>query len=225
MSHQPTQPSSPGRQSERARLLPTGLSASASPAPLLCLELVPATCWGSSFRDLVSDSGWGRIRRAVYDAAGHRCEICGGAGRRHTVECHERWSYDDAAHLQRLDRFIALCPRCHAVKHLGRTGTVAKAENKAWVLEAAERHVCRVNGWSRRQLDAAYDSAWEEWSERSRHHWRLDLAVLARYGFSAAQIAGLEADADQLRRELAAEAALSTGAGWEASPEAPGRRS
>ncbi|HZT66525.1 MAG TPA: hypothetical protein VFA11_12115 [Acidimicrobiales bacterium] len=153
----------------------------------------------------MSAAAWGRIRRAAYDAAGHRCEICGGAGRRHAVECHERWSYDDAAHVQRLDGFIALCPRCHAVKHVGRTGTIAAVEDKAWMLEAAVRHVCRINGWARADLAAAYDAAWQEWEERSRHHWHLDLAVLAQYGFSAEQICELEADADKLRLQMAAE--------------------
>lgn len=198
-------PTSPTGSPLSRPLLPAAWTTGAPAPARLSLELVPSTCWGSNFRDLVTAAAWGRIRRAVYQAAGHHCEICGGAGRRHPVECHERWSYDDATHVQRLDGFIALCPRCHAVKHLGRTGTVAKVEDKAWMLEAAVRHVCRVNGWTRDDLAAAYDAAFAQWERRSAQRWRLDLGALGAHGFSAAQIAELEADTDEFLRLLAAE--------------------
>jgi hypothetical protein len=50
---------------------------------------------------------------------GSRCEICGGRGPEHPVECHERWRYNDLIRTQTLVRMIALCPACHQVKHVG----------------------------------------------------------------------------------------------------------
>jgi hypothetical protein len=62
---------------------------------------------------------WERLRLAAATAAGNRCEICGGRGRRHPVECHDVWEHDDGRRRQRLVRLIALGPACHEVKHLG----------------------------------------------------------------------------------------------------------
>lgn len=33
------------------------------------------------------------------------------------LECHEVWDYDDAMRVQRLSELVALCTRCHQVKH------------------------------------------------------------------------------------------------------------
>lgn len=49
-------------------------------------------------------------------------EICGAAkGReaRRWLEVHERWVYDETAHVQTLKRLIRLCTDCHTVTHFG----------------------------------------------------------------------------------------------------------
>ena len=107
----------------------------------LTVELVPSTCWWSNVRSHVAPAVWERLRRATAAAAGNRCEICGGRGRRHPVECHEVWDYDDTTRVQRLVRLIALCPACHEVKHLG---LAAKRGRHG----AALAHLARVNGWT-----------------------------------------------------------------------------
>ncbi len=117
------------------RLIPTGRRRAArkrAPAPAvpprppvvvpparLTIELVPKTSWCHNVRALTDELGWDRIRRQVYRQAGYRCEICGGRGPEHPVECHEVWRYDDRTRVQLLVRMIALCPACHQVKHLG----------------------------------------------------------------------------------------------------------
>lgn len=63
----------------------------AETAPRLTIELVPKTCWFSNVRDRVSRQDWDRIRSQVYEQADRRCEVCGGRGSRHPVECHEVW--------------------------------------------------------------------------------------------------------------------------------------
>ena len=82
----------------------------------LTIELVPETCWYSNMRSALPRDEWDRLRRQVYADYGHRCGICGARGKLH---CHERWHYDDAAHVQTLQGYIALCAWCHHVSPVG----------------------------------------------------------------------------------------------------------
>ena len=141
----------------------------------LTVELVPSTCWWSSVRTHVDPEVWERLRRATVRAAGNRCEICGGRGRRHPVECHEVWEYHDTRLVQRLVRLIALCPACHEVKHFGLAGTRGRRG-------AALSHLARVNGWSVADADAYIEAAFEQWASRSRHEWTLECTVLEVQG-------------------------------------------
>jgi cytochrome c2 len=111
----------------------------------------------------------------VYKTAGYKCEICGGQGRRHPVECHEVWHYDDKARVQKLERMIALCPACHEVKHIG----LAEVRGRA---QEAMKHLAKVNGWTFPQAMRYVSWAFEVWQHRSRFQWKLDLSHLASHG-------------------------------------------
>lgn len=74
----------------------------------LTIELVPATSWGNNLRSRLPKKSWNAIRKRVYKEADFKCEICGGVGKRHPVECHEVWEYDDVNHIQSLVGFVAL---------------------------------------------------------------------------------------------------------------------
>lgn len=139
--------------------------------PVLTVELVPSTCWYTNMRSNVSQAEWDRLRRAVYRRAKNRCEICGGRGKTHPVECHEVWHYDDATRVQRLEGFTALCPSCHSVKHIG----LAKVQGK---LAQALSHLSKVNGWSADKARTYVDEAFEVWARRSEHQWQLDISLL-----------------------------------------------
>ncbi|MCC6742597.1 MAG: HNH endonuclease [Acidobacteria bacterium] len=95
--------------------------------PRLSRELVPKTSFFENLRNRVTPPQWNAVRRKVASAAGHVCQICGGTGTRWAVECHERWRYDDANRIQILEGLIALCPACHAVKHIGRQEVTGRA--------------------------------------------------------------------------------------------------
>ena len=143
----------------------------------LTIELVPKTTWYSNVRSNVSSAEWDRLRRPVHQRARARCEICGGLGPKHPVECHEVWLYDDAAGIQRLTGLIALCPSCHGVKHLGRSHLKGRGDD-------AIEQLMRVNGWSAAHADAYVDLVLDIWKLRSLVCWRLDLAWLAERGVS-----------------------------------------
>lgn len=137
----------------------------------LTIELVPQTCWFSNVRDHVSSATWDKLRRHTYRQAGYRCEICGGKGEKHPVECHEIWHYDDAAKQQTLVGLIALCPSCHQVKHIGLATIKGKRQE-------ATQHLANVNHWSQEETEQYIDLAFQVWQERSLSEWTFDLSWL-----------------------------------------------
>jgi len=149
----------------------------------LSIELVPSSSWGNNLRSEanLSKKDWDKLRKACYESAGHKCEICGGVGwRRYSgkpksiVECHEIWSYDDRKKVQTLKGLIALCPTCHKAKHLGRTLSVEKPPVRDKVLI----HILEQNEMTVDELEAYIVEVFEEHSERSRHQWKIDLSWL-----------------------------------------------
>jgi len=140
----------------------------------LSAELVPKTAWYSNVRSNVSRAEWDRIRHQVYEAAGNVCEVCGGVGKKHPVECHEVWEYNDKTHVQKLVSMTALCPACHSVKHLGRARMVG-------IYHLAMQQLIKVNGWTYAEADKYSKEIFEEWKRRSQHPWKLDLRGLNKY--------------------------------------------
>ncbi len=142
----------------------------------LTIELVPTTCWYSNVRSNVSPTTWDSLQDVVFKEVGHRCEICSGRGDKHPVECHEIWQYDDHKLIQRLERLISLCPKCHQVKHIGLA--LKTGETKAVIAWLAH-----VNQIAPAQALAYAQHAFKIQEIRSRFDWKLDLQVLrTRYG-------------------------------------------
>lgn len=95
--------------------------------------------------------------------------ICGAEGR---LEAHERWSYDERNAVQKLEDVIAVCRKCHAVIHIGRTQLTGGERE-------AEAHFMKVNGCSYADYRRALGEANEAHRRRNRvGEWKLDLSVL-----------------------------------------------
>lgn len=142
---------------------------------LLTVELVPRTSWFDNVRSHVSREEWERLKKLTFSRAGYRCEICGGRGPRWPVECHEVFAYDDARRVQKLVRLVALCPRCHEVKHIGLAGARGRRRE-------ALAHLARVNGWTPADAELYLEACFETWHRRSCHEWTLDLTHLTELG-------------------------------------------
>jgi hypothetical protein len=140
--------------------------------PLLQVELVPRSCHFSNLRSNLPARDWNTLRQRCYHAAGYICEVCGGHGNRHPVECHEIWEYDDLQFIQTLRGVTALCPSCHRVKHM------ALAREMGWDGHA-ERHFCRVNRWTVKLMREYMDTVFEIYEERSKFSWALNINWLA----------------------------------------------
>lgn len=142
---------------------------------LLEIELVPSTSWMNNVRKVLTTTQWNALRGAVCDAAYNVCEICGGEGPKHPVECHEIWRYNEKTNVQKLTGMLSLCPDCHMVKHIG----LARIKGK---YDEALKHFMKVNKLKKRQAEEYIDEAFKLWRERSKSKWTLDLSLLKRYG-------------------------------------------
>jgi hypothetical protein len=141
----------------------------------LTIELVPATSWGNNIRAVMTAKQWNALSGIVCNRAYNVCEICGGVGPKHPVECHEIWEYNDRKQIQRLAGMIALCPDCHMVKHIG----YARVQGK---YDQAAKHFRKVNGLKKIEAEETIKTAFQRWRDRSKQDWTLDLSHLKRYG-------------------------------------------
>jgi len=141
----------------------------------LTIELVPKTAWFSNVRSMVSRNDWDVLRKEAYRKAEYKCEICGGVGKHHPVECHEIWQYDDVNHIQKLMSLIVLCPACHEVKHIG----LANTRNRGGI---AGEHLSEVNGWSKQKTNKYIHKQFTTWKKRSDFEWEIDLTWLEERG-------------------------------------------
>lgn len=140
----------------------------------LTIELVPASSFFNNLRAILTKSQWDVLRKKVYKLANYKCEICGGVGKKHPVECHEKWEYDDTTRVQKLVGLYALCPDCHSVKHIG----FAALNNK---LDKAIKHFTKINNLSDKEAATYIQNAFVIWEERSKHEWDLDLSWLKEF--------------------------------------------
>lgn len=139
-------------------------------------EMVPRTAWGSNVRDHVKPSDWDKIKEWCYKRSGYHCEICGSngklQGRKHRVEAHEIWHYDDTNLVQTLIGLIALCPSCHKSKHYGRAISVGDDKFVRKHIKAINEH------WTWKQVFDHCAKAITKWQERSMHNYTLNMNYL-----------------------------------------------
>ena len=133
----------------------------------LPIDLVPQSVWFSNLRSILTTAEWQRIKDKTFQLAGYRCEYCGGVGKKHPVECHEVFEYNDETKRQTLIKTVALCPSCHLATHYG----LAQAKNLKY---AAEKQLKKVNQISNEELQKYISDCFKLWEERSKHYWILD---------------------------------------------------
>jgi hypothetical protein len=138
-----------------------------TPRQSLFVDLIPSTAWFSNLRSELTSLEWKAVQQKTFHLAQMRCECCGGRGRKHPVECHERFSYDITTSTQQLIRTIALCPSCHKATHFGMAQILGMSNMAIGQLQ-------KVNKWNREQTDFHIAHAFNEWRLRSTMSWSLD---------------------------------------------------
>jgi hypothetical protein len=144
----------------------------------LTIELVPESSFFNNVRSAVTTKEWDIIKKKCYKKAGYKCEICGDTGlnqgKDYPVECHEIWEYDDKLHNQTLKGFIALCPQCHQVKHVG----FARINGKE---PEVIRQLMKVNKMTSTMADNYIIESFKIWEKRSEKQWKVDISYLESY--------------------------------------------
>jgi hypothetical protein len=140
----------------------------------LCIELVPQSLWYLNPRKTMGQTAWDKLRKGVYAEYGRVCGICGAQGR---LNCHERWHYDDEAHVQTLIGFIALCDWCHHIKHIGLAGILAEEGKLDY--ERVVQHFLEVNQCTREEFERHKAEAFKQWHERNRYPWTANWGAYA----------------------------------------------
>ena len=135
------------------------------------VDLIPSSSWHASLANLLMASSW----RVVRETTALRAESCEDCGSQWSLECHERWHYDDAARIQRLDGFEALCGPCHQTRHLGFASVRGLYAQACARLAAVER-------LSPYEVKAFCDEAFRRFEIRSTVPWSLDLTMLSGSG-------------------------------------------
>lgn len=139
----------------------------------LNFEMVPDSCWYDNLRSILSPAQWDFLRKDAYARANGKCMICGKNAAR--LDAHERWSYDEEAQVQKLEDIVAVCKKCHAVIHIGRTQLKGNERE-------AEEHFMKVNGCNYAEFKKALGEATAAHRRRNLiHEWKLDLSYLKRY--------------------------------------------
>jgi hypothetical protein len=134
----------------------------------LTIELVPASSWGQSLRNILPRKVWREIRQEVFKKSEYKCAICKSTT---NLECHEVWDYDDTKHIQKLHGFLALCKSCHSVKHIGYA--TLKEKNIYLNTGTLANHFMKVNKCDRVTFNRHYKKAMDLWWERSRFEWEI----------------------------------------------------
>lgn len=170
-----------------------------NPEIKLQIELVPSTAFYSNLRSILDKADWDILRKLVYKNANYKCEICGGKGDKHPVECHEVFeyidlnndfeidesqfplssgsSYSSSVRIQKLLFCQSLCPNCHEAKHFG----LAQIKGNG---ERAKETLKRVNGWNDKQVEDYIRASFSQWHQRSRYQWKIDIDMITQYGIS-----------------------------------------
>ena len=158
--------------------------------PRLPISLIPITALENA-RTVLTPEQWDQVRSLCYSRAGHKCEACGtsypsgastGAG---GWEAHEMWEFVDVERIQRLDRVLCLCQRCHAVTHFSFTRTCSGSDA---VAAAALTHLAAMNGWTVAEAALYVRRELAICKSRSQRTWRLDLSILHGYGIEPATL-------------------------------------
>ena len=102
----------------------------------LSIDLLPKGAWGNDLSNTLSEKDWDTLRQYCYNRFHNSCAICGEKNA--TLHAHEIWEFNKSKQTQTLRDIIALCPKCHGVKHMRNTERIGFGEN-------AKRHFCLIN--------------------------------------------------------------------------------
>ena|ERR1035437_82784 len=140
----------------------------------LTIDLIPKTSFYNNVRSILSRNAWDKTRVGILFNTHNICEICGGKSLNRKLDCHEVWSFNDITHVQKLEKIIALCEKCHEVKHIG----LAQVKGN---FDRAKKHFMKINNITDILADRLINEVFNIWAARSQHDWQIDISILEEY--------------------------------------------
>ena len=139
----------------------------------LKIELLPKGAWGNDFSRTLSKKDWDILRKKCYERANHKCTICGFIT--DDLDAHEVWDFNIKRRTQTLMDIVALCSRCHGVKHIRNSERLGFGEN-------AKRHFMKINKCNELEFAMHLAKAEMDFKERNKvYRWKM-IADLEKFG-------------------------------------------
>lgn len=145
----------------------------------LTIDLLPKGAWNNDFSKTLPKKEWDILGQKCYERANHKCQICGYVT--DELDAHEVWNFDIKTKTQTLVDIIALCSKCHGVKHFRNSKRLGYEED-------AKHHFVKVNACT--ELDFATHLVQEQldFKERNKvYRWRIN-ANLSKFGLENATL-------------------------------------
>lgn len=102
----------------------------------LTIDLLPQGAWGNDLSKTLAKKDWDTLRKFCYEKYKHKCGICGIENVK--LDAHEVWEFDEEKSTQTLVNIIALCSKCHGVKHMRNSERLGYADS-------AKKHFMNIN--------------------------------------------------------------------------------
>ncbi len=139
----------------------------------LTIDLLPKGAWGNDFSKTLSKKDWDTLRNKCYERANHKCAICGYVT--DDLDAHEVWNFNVENKTQTLVDIIALCSRCHGVKHIRNSYRLGYGDD-------AKSHFMKVNNASELDFISHLTEAEMRFEERNKvYRWNI-VADLSKFG-------------------------------------------
>ncbi len=145
----------------------------------LTINMLPKGAWNNDLSKTLPKNDWDILRKYALKRAKGRCEICGYET--DELDAHEEWDFDIKRKTQILTKIIAICSRCHGVKHF-------KNSVRLGFGEEAEKHFIKVNKCSEMQFASHLNKAIIDYKERNKvFRWKM-VADLKCFGGNGIEI-------------------------------------
>lgn len=139
----------------------------------LTINLLPKGSWNNDFSKTLSKKDWDTLRYYCYQKANHRCQICGY--QTDELDAHEVWEFDIKNRTQTLKDIIAICSKCHGVKHF-------KNSIRLGYGQQAKEHFIKTNKCSEIDFVNHLLKAKLQYEERNKiFRWKI-IANLEQFG-------------------------------------------
>ena len=139
----------------------------------LTIDLLPKGAWRNDFSKTLPKKDWDTIRNKCYERAIHKCEICGYVT--DDLDAHEVWNFNVENKTQTLLDILALCSRCHGVKHIRNSYRLGYGDD-------AKTHFMKVNNASELDFIAHLTEAEMKFEELNKvYRWNI-VADLSKFG-------------------------------------------